>query len=89
MERVFSLDCQAGNLKDDCGHSKSTRENAVVVRCYLEEEIGCGSMMGLFEKPPIENLHLNRINLKPKEETIDKSKPANNQYRIIVDLSSP
>ena len=84
MERVFSLDCQAGNLKDDCGHSKSTRENADVVRCYLEEEIGCGSMMG-----PIENLHLNRINLKPKEETIDKSKPANNQYRIIVDLSSP
>ena len=89
LKRGFSLDCEAGELRDETSHSKTTRDNPEIVREYLEEEINAGSMFGPFRDPPLEDLHLNRINLKPKHETIDPNKPRNNQYRIIVDLSSP
>ena len=85
----FSLGCHPGSLKSIVRHSPSATNHPEVVRGFLLEESAIGSMAGPFASPPVENLHLNRVSLKKKHESIDTSKPLTDQYRIIVDLSAP
>jgi hypothetical protein len=85
----FSLCCHPGSLESAKRHSPSAYSNREVVENYLKEETAAGSMAGPFDAAPWTDLHLNRVSLKPKHEVIDLSLPANNQYRLIVDLSYP
>ena len=66
----------------------SATDNHYSARCfqqevaeYFKEEIRFGAIKGLFEVPPIHNLHVSPFLTRPKSET--------NKRRVIVDLNYP
>ena len=60
----------------------SAHEHPTVVSEYIANECGLRHMLGPFDRPPIENLIINRFGVIPKRGQVNK-------WRLIVDLSAP
>ena len=58
---------------------------------YLAEEMAANCIAGPFSSPPVDNLHLNRVSLIPKDPDLipDPTSPKTDNFRLIVDLSHP
>ena len=60
----------------------SANQHAEVIDVYLENEVRLGRVVGPFDSPPVQNLHISSFGVIPK-----KGQPG--KWRLIVDQSSP
>lgn len=85
----FDARAKLGKVK---GNAVAVQENPEVVRQYLREEREAGVLLGPFSFKPDPALHVNKINVIPKNKEVKAEDLAANplaNYRLIVDLSHP
>ena len=79
----FRLGCDKPvALKSARRNKLSAYQHSGVTDVYLDNEVRLGCVVGSFDAPPVQNLHISSFGVIPK-----KGQPG--KWRLIVDLSSP
>ncbi len=77
----FKLEYKGIVATTQCRNHPSIMENIEAVRALIQEDLDQGRIVGPFNEPPFQHLHLSPISLRPK------STPG--KFRLIHNLSSP
>ena len=70
------------SLRSSSSNIRSAFDHPSVIDAYLQNEVSCGRVAGLFSTPPFTDLHISCFGVVPKNNQPGK-------WRLILDLSSP